>query len=582
MYGSTSRTEALLNENVINLRHYWRVLMANKWWIAGLVLVVVALTALIVTKLDSVYRATTTVLIESSEAKVVSIEDIYSVNTRNKEYFLTQFEILKSRELAERVITRLDLTNHPEFDPRRQQEFDWRDHVPEALAELKVWFPRDAAPLTESSIKAKVLAAFTERLSIAPVSNTQLVKISFDAGDPELAAQIANEMADVYIESFLEARLDMTRKAAGWLTGRLEGLKTKLKESEERLQAYRESEELVDASGVRALNSSELTDLTLRHVEARKRRSEAQNLMEQVEQYSSMSDFESLLQLPAIIQHDMVRALRTAEVEAERKIAELQDRYGPKHPAMVSAQAEANKVGANLRQQVMRVAQGIRSEYQIALETEKAVARQLAQAKDRLQQVNRKEFRLSELEREVETNRQLYDMFLTRAKETDETSGLQAAHARVIDAATASRVPVAPKTNLILLLAVVASLGIGVILAFVRDALDNTIKTPDDVEDKLQSNVLGLLPLTKTTQKGQPLEGFLADNKGTFAEAVRSLRTGMMLSSLDQPHKVIVVTSSLPGEGKSTVALNLAEALGQMERVLLVEADLRRPVLGKT
>src|SRR5690606_32920858 len=187
MYGSTSRTEALLNENVINLRHYWRVLMAKKWWIAGLVLVVVALTAFIVTKLDSVYRATTTVLIESSEAKVVSIEDIYSVNTRNKEYFLTQFEILKSRELAERVITRLDLTNHPEFDPRRQQEFDWRDHVPEALAELKVWFPRDAAPLTESSIKAKVLAAFTERLSIAPVSNTQLVKISFDAGDPELA-----------------------------------------------------------------------------------------------------------------------------------------------------------------------------------------------------------------------------------------------------------------------------------------------------------------------------------------------------------------------------------------------------------
>ncbi|HVK99614.1 MAG TPA: polysaccharide biosynthesis tyrosine autokinase, partial [Dongiaceae bacterium] len=581
MYANTRHTETLLDANIIDVRHYWSVLLHNKWWILGMGVVIAALAGLVATRIEPIYRATNTVLIENADTKVTTIDDLYGLNTRAKEYYLTQYEILKSRELAEALIKRLSLETHPVFDPRQNAAFDWHDLIPSWLDILNQWFPRDTAPLTEEQIKAQVLSRFTSALEVEPINNTQLVRINFDANDPALAAQIANEMADVYIESNLDARLQMTKKAAGWLTGRLEELSNRLKESEAKLQEYREKETLVEMGGVNTLNARELDELTLRYVAANNARSQAQNLLDQVRSTGSWASTEQMLQLPAIQSHDLVKSLRTAQVQADLKVAELSKRYGPRHPTMVAARAEADKARDELDQQIQRIARGIETDFQSAKETERAVASQLSRAKQDAQSVNRKEFRLSELQREVDTNRQLYDMFLSRAKEIGEAGGLQMAHARVVDPAQVPRVPVAPKTDLIMILALLASLGLGVLLAFVRDALDNTVKTPEDVEEKLNTRLLGFLPRTKSRSRQLPVEGFLSANFSRFAEAVRSLRTDIMLSSIDQPHKVVLVTSSLPSEGKSTVALNLAEALGQMEKVLLIEADLRKPVMAR-
>lgn len=581
MYASSRRTEALLDANIIDIRHYWNVLMHNKWWILALALILASLAGLIASRIEPVYRATTTVLIENSETQVTSIDDLYGLNTRAKEYYLTQFEILKSRELAEQLVDRMQLTNHPEFDPRQNATFDWHDYVPVWLDRLNQWFPRDSAPLTDEQVRAQVLNQFIKSLEVEPVNNTQLVRINFDSHDPALAARVADEMADVYIESNLEARLQMTQKAAGWLRGRLEALSTRLKESEARLQEYREQETLVDVAGVNSINARELDELTTRYVAASNVRAQAQNLLDQVRAAGPSPSAEQLMALPVILRHDLVKSLKNAQVKADGKVAELSKRYGQRHPAMVAARAEAEQARAELLQQVQRVAQGIESDYQAARESERAIEIQLKKAKQDAQSVNRKEFKLNELQREVETNRQLYDMFLTRAKETGEAGGLQMAHARVVDPAQLPRVPVAPKTNLIVALALLGGLGLGVLLAFVRDALDNTVKTPEDIEEKLNTRMLGFLPRTKARARHLPVEGFLSANFSRFAEAVRSLRTDIMLSSIDQPYKTVVVTSTLPGEGKSTVSLNLAEALGQMEKVLLIEADLRKPVLAR-
>ncbi|MGH1373380.1 MAG: GumC family protein [Cellvibrionaceae bacterium] len=561
-------------EEVIDLRHYWRVLMLHKWSIAGLSAVVTLLTVMVVFSMKPVYQATTTVLIESEQAKVLSIEDVYGLNTANKEYYLTQFEILKSRDLAERVIRRLKLDVHPLFDPRQQ----------EAGFSLRALIPVDSgdAEPTEQELFDSVVESFTEDLSISPVRNTQLVKIHYQSTDKALAARITNTLADVYIESHLEAKLSATRKAADWLSTRLGDLRSTLQASELRLQDYREEAELVDVKGVQTFDASELEELTKRFVDAKNQRSETETIYSQVQALGGSPSAEQLMAIPSVLRHPLIQNLKESQADADRRVAELSRRYGPKHPKMIAANSEAEVALKELRRQIERVGRGIGTDYRAAQQTEKAIEAQLAEAKKRFQGVNRKEFKLRELEREVTTNRHLYNMFLTRAKETDETGGMQAAHARVIDPAVPPRLPIKPKKALIVLLAMVVSGMFGVVVAFLLDALNNTIRTPDDVEEKLHVSMLGFLPFVKSNKSEQAFEGFLSDTKGNFAESIRTIRTGLMLSAIDEPHKITVITSSVPNEGKSTVSLNLAEAVGQMEKVLLIDADMRRPTLAKT
>lgn len=571
MVGQSNNAE--FREEVIDLRHYWRVLMQHKWNIAGLSFVVTLFAALVAYSMQPVYRATTTVLIENEQAKVLSIEDVYGLNTNGKEYFLTQFEILKSRNLSERVIERLNLTEHPLFDPRQQQGFSFKSLLPIDTAE---------EVLTQQDITDAVVAKFTGNLSIAPVRKTQLVKINFESPDAKLAALITNTMADVYIESHLQAKLDVTKKAADWLGARLGDLRENLQRSEATLQDFREREQLVDVAGVRTLDTDELKDLTQRLVEARNLRNQLETIQQQVKSLGRQATTEQLMGLSSILKHPLVQSLKESQAKADQKVAELSLRYGPKHPTMMAAQSEAQASLNELRRQVAGVAAGIQADYALAKQSETNLQQQLATSKGKLQKVSRKEFRLRDLQREVQTNRQLYDMFVTRAKETGEAGGLQAAHARVIDPAVAPRLPVKPKKALIVLLAAIVSGMFGVVVAFLLDALDNTVRTPDDVEEKLHASMLGFLPLVKTNKSEAAFEGFLSDSKGAFAEAIRTIRTGLMLSSLDEPHKITVITSSVPNEGKSTVSLNLAEAVGQMEKVLLIDADMRRPTLAKT
>jgi capsular exopolysaccharide synthesis family protein len=288
------------------------------------------------------------------------------------------------------------------------------------------------------------------------------------------------------------------------------------------------------------------------------------------------------MSIPSVLRHSLVQTLKESQVDTDRKVLELAKRYGPKHPKMVAANSDSDAAMNELRRQVVRVGLGIETDYRMAQQNERSLKVQLDETKKRLQGVNRKEFKLRELEREVQTNHHMYDMFFQRSKETDEAGGLQAAHARVIDPAVAPRVPIKPNKKLIVLLAMVVSGMLGVMLAFLQDALNNTVRTPDDVEEKLHAPMLGFLPLVKSNKSEHAFEAFLSDSKGNFAEAIRTIRTGLILSNLDEPHKITVITSSVPNEGKSTVSLNLAEAIGQMEKVLLIDADMRRPTLAKT
>ena len=558
----------------LDLVEYWRSIAKRKWSILGLVLLVALLTTLVVFSLRPSYRSTTTLLIEQGKSKVVSIEEVYNGMGGNREYYQTQVEILKSNELSRKVIQKLELTKHVDFDMRQDSAQPWWPTQ---------WFKSKVPPNDDDVLKT-ALKRLGDDLQIQPVRNSQLVQISFIAYDRELSAKVPNMLAELYIESDLEARVAMTQKASAWLTERMGDLRKKLESSEKSLQDYRERERIVDAKGLVLSGASRaLEDATSNLVSVRAKRAEAEALYNQVQSVKlgrAAGGYESI---PAVLRHPTVQRLKESEGDAERKLADASKRYGPEHPKMLQANAELAAARENVKRQIESVVSGVTKEYEIAKANEQAIERALGQSKAEIQGLNRKEFQLGVLEREAQANKQLYDMFGNRAKETNVGGELQSTVARVIDPATVPNYAYAPKKPQIVGIAAVIALLIGMMLSLLLDRLSNTINTAGEVESRLGLPMLGYLQkITGLGKKSTKSEmAFLIDNQSMFSESIRTLRTSVLMSALDTPKKVIVITSSVPEEGKTTVSFNLACALAQVKRVLLIDADLRRPKIGR-
>ncbi|MBL4623581.1 MAG: polysaccharide biosynthesis tyrosine autokinase, partial [Flavobacteriales bacterium] len=256
---------------------------------------------------------------------------------------------------------------------------------------------------------------------------------------------------------------------------------------------------------------------------------------------------------------------------------------GHKHPNIIATKSELKTAKNNTHKQIRRIVSGIKKEYEVARANERAVERELASSKNEARGINKKEYKLRILERDVSSNRQLYDMFLTRFKETNVSDDMQTTIARVVDPSVVSYIAHKPKKKLIVGIALVLGLFISVLLAFLLEYLDATFKSVEDVEKRLGMTVLGILPLLKDNIDDRSVKThFIENGKSNYSESIRTIRTGVMLSGLDNPHKIILVTSSVPSEGKSSLACNLAMAVGQMEKVLLIDADMRRPTIGRT
>jgi capsular exopolysaccharide synthesis family protein len=561
----------------LDVVEYWRAIAKRRWNILGLTLLVAILATLVVYSVRPTYRGTATLLIEQGKTKVVSIEEVYNQGlTGNREYFQTQVEILKSDDLARKVVQKLKLTSHPDFDPRQAE--------PGPVSRLVSVF-RDRPPQTEEEILKHVVERFKKDLQVQLVRNSQLVQITFTAYDKELSAAVPNTLADLFIESDLEARVAMTDKASQWLRDRMGELKTKVDASERALQDYRDREKIVDTKGLAFSGvTKQLEELTRSLVDAHAKRAEAESAYALVQQIRTGRSQTGYDMVPAVIRDPLVQKMKEAEGDAERRMSDAAKRYGPEHPKMIQAKAELEAARENTRRQIQFVVQGLAKEYDAAKANEAAVQNALAQSKSEIQGYNRKEFQLGILEREVQQNRNLYDMFVSRLKETSVGNEVQRTIARVVDPATVSAEAYGPKKAQIIGIASGIALILSAMLALLLDRLNNTLNSTSDVEVRLGVPALGVLQKIKGFAKKRGFISELAffnDTQSTFAEAVRTVRTSVLMSALDHQHKIVVVTSSVPEEGKTTLSFNLACALGQVKKVLLIDADLRRPKIGK-
>ena len=579
---------------------YLPIFFKRKWSIVFFILFSLLMGASVLILIKPIYRSTATLLIEPENAKLGDINNLFS-NVQTINYYATQYELLKSRGLIEQVKERLSLDSHEEFKPLQEQEplwlssrlDDWGITLPEWLPIdrlLPEWLPTVLAFAdsrnASNSVTEDFVDVYLKRLTIAPIKDSQLVNISFEAHDAELAANVANEHGKLYIENDIQSRLRTAQNAIKQLTERLPVLRTQLKASEAELQSFRERENLLEIEGVRTLATAQLNALSAQLVAADQRLLEIDTLYQSVRKAADQLQTDQRPALPTILKEDeILKGLLSKETTILNDLNELEALYSSKHPAITDANIKLAGVRSIIDQRIKALRDQVRQDYNIAAANRASVAEALDLAKTELREINRKEFKLNELERKVETNRNLVNTLERRIAEIDATEGIQTAKASIVNSAVVAATPITPDRKKILLIALVGGIMLGIGWSLLREYLDKSIKRIEDIEDRLHLPMLGFLPRIKPRKifhkkANKPELYFRNKPRSTFAEAIRNIRTNVLLSCVDDSRKIIVVTSPRAGEGKSVLALNLACALAENGKVLIMDADMRKPSLG--
>ncbi len=555
----------------------WRGLARRKWLIGLSALAGLALGWIAILLITPIYQASSTLLVESGKARVISIDEVVGSMGADREQLQTQVQFLRSREVALRVVRDLGLVKDPLFakavDAARGKAGNGT-----ASGTLPMPAAERTVTTTERDVKTDpleeaVLDAFYKMLDIELIRQSQLVLVKFSAADPVLAARIANKTAESFIQAEMDMRLQMTVRASEWLAERVAELKLKLDASERLVADARERANLIERKGgVAGSSSQQVDDLAKRLVDARVKRAQLEQLYNQVSPGASGRDDAS-----PVVNDPGVRRAREVLAETQNTFASISSRLGRSHPQYVNAESAVAAAQANLRRQTNSVQASIVKDYQAAVATERSLQKALDETKRAAQVDNRTEAEVSVLEQDAAANRQLYVTFLQRLKETGTTSAAQRPVGRIVDAAVMPSRPVHPRKTLLSLASALAGLLAGVGIALFLNQNDKSIGSIEELEETLGIPVVAALPLLPRAL--QKIRGRLAVERPDeyFSEMIRMGAASLHFSTLDRSVRSIAVTSAVASEGKSTVAVNLALALSRTSRVLLIDADLYRP-----
>jgi capsular exopolysaccharide synthesis family protein len=582
----------------LDLSHYWWLLWRRRW-LVGLFFVAVVLSVASVTfLLVPLYSAESVLMIESQSPQVLDIEEVLSESLLGSEhdYYKTQYELLKSRSLAEQVI--------------RTEQLTWSDLSPPRF--LISWAEdSDEAPARGSEIDPDWIDAYLARLAIAPLDKTHLVKVHFSSPDPELAARVVNAHARAYISRGLAFRNRASEDARRFLDEKLIELHERLRRSEAALNRYRSTEGIVSLDEKENMVVERLADLNRRMTEV-----EAQRIGYEAQfQVARRGDPNAL---SAVTKSDLISTLKEEIALLESQHSELSAQFNlnlpsarnPNRPRLEQLEARIEDIRRHLRRETSNIVNGIESALLKARAEEEALTEKLAEQKAAALRLKSSSVDYAILAREVETTRQLHEAVLLRVKETGLGAGLQSSNVFVIDPARAPLEPISPRVGRNIALAILMGLLGGLALVLAADYLDNTLRSPEDAEHYLQLPSLGFVPdfralgsqnqpqiggeqklLSARASRWNPLNGErrrpspslqrarLQQNPFSVAsEAYRAVRTSLLLSKPDEAPRVIAFTSARTSEGKTATVLNMAAAFAQLgRRVLVIDADLRRP-----
>ena len=585
-------------DKVPDLLEYGRVIKKRRATILTIAFVVFTIGLFATLKEKPVYRARVLVEIQKENPDIPTLQELFQVESISDTYLETQYRILKSENLARRVIADLKLDRLTEF---YQPASWWIRPKQEASLSPAVDAGGNVSP--ESVIDNEVLKKFQDRLDVEPLKRSRLVEVSFESNDRNLAAQVVNTLAATYIQQNLEARWQASQKASEWLSQQLLGMKSKLEKSEDDLQQYARDNGLLFLETDKGTSENIVTQ-RLRQLQEELTKSQADRYeKESLYLLVQQGDFASL---PGVFNNKLMQDLTEKLAELERERSRLTSIFNPDYPQVKEIQSQIDESQTTLSGERERAAKAITNDYRAAVGRENMLQQAFKDQQREADLIAEKSVQYNILKREADTNKQLYVGLLEKLKETGVSTSMKATNIRVIDPAYPPKKPDSPRIPLNLSLALLLGLSLGIGAAFLQEHLDNSFKTAGEIERFLQLPALASVPAIESSTNGNghglyARARHLANDKHRstsivpswnriegngqntpLAEAFHELRTSVLLSTAKHPPRTLLVTSAKGGEGKTTVAANLAVSLAQLgEKVLLIDADLRRPSLHK-
>ncbi|MDH5545914.1 MAG: polysaccharide biosynthesis tyrosine autokinase [Gammaproteobacteria bacterium] len=523
------------------------------------------------------YRTSVTLVVDSNKSAQYSIHTPVGL-TRSLNYEQAQIELIRSRAVAEAVISNLGLKKHADFLPQKKGMLDIViSKVTGANQEAKISREERDEGLEEIPIYIK---AFAQRLDVAYESAKSIIRISYESTDKVIAAKVANEIVAVYLEVLKKVKNESDVNTAGWLSARLEEVRKTLVQSEARLKAFQVEKSIVDSNDENSVRSSKLGGITSQIVKARAMRADAEAVYNEAKKIVSASGVKAI---SSIVDDDQLLEAKLRESDANREVSLLSKRYGEKHPKMKAARSRYQQLSAQAKAEAQRVFRRVKRSLDLALEQEKETDALYKQLQQELASTKDKQFELAKMEMDVSTNRELYDLLLMRLKEADINRADNVADVRVLDPAAVPSAPYKPNRTKIMLFSFLIGFGLSLGMAVIREANDPTFKTAEDLLSIPGVPVLGIMPqLSRREIRKYSAEKIaVGKSRSSAAEAINNIRTNVIFSSSDRAPKITLVTSAVASEGKTTVSSNLAISMSMLGPTLLIEADTRRPRVGE-
>ncbi len=556
----------------VNLLDYWRMMVKRRVTIGICVLVFLSFGLAFTLLSTPLYRASATVQVEREAARLVHTKDDNEGERAQGDdlsFYSTQIQLLQSRALAQRVVRVLGLSNNNDFLTRRSAS---------PIGQLI-----HLAHLGGSSVPGKVSATPEQRESQATnlvavglhaevVRGSHIFKISYSGPDPNLSAAIANAFADQFIQSNLDRRFEASNYARAFLDNKLQDIRNKLEDSERRQVAYAQAQQIIDVDEGKPLSNGTLESLNTAVDSARDERIKAQALWEQARNSSGLG-------LPQVESNAAIQQLEADKGKLASQYQEGLQTYNADYPKMQQIKAQIDEVNRQIQAQVNDVKTSLQSQYVAAAHLEQMLSGQLGQAKTGSLDLRERSIQYDTLQREVDTNKSLYDGLLQSYKEVGIAGGVGTNNISIVDRALAPNLPYQPNWLLNLGLATLLGALVGGAVAFALEHVDESLRVPQEIEQRLGLPLLGATP---ALEKGVVPAVALADFRSPFSEAHYSIRTALQFATGDGVPQSLLVTSSRPGEGKSTTTVALSRCFAQLGmRVLVIDADLRNPSIHR-
>jgi len=588
----------------IHLRDYLNVILKRKSIVAIFLSAVVILTIVFSLMVTPMYIATTVVRIDKESPNILTFKGV-QIDSSAADYYQTQYEILKSRNMAERIIRHLNLTDNQDFLPPKDtlskiQGFVYENTIGVFSNIFLLFSTRQSPDKTPSNpansqsagsdIPEYLISSLISRLEVSPVKNSQLVKVSFVSQNPEMSMNVANAVAQTYITFDLESRIFASDDAKEFLHSQIELMKNKTEEAEKTLNTYAAKNEIIFTTSNNNLYTQKLSDISASLNNVTTERIQKEALYREVK--------ESGLNNPIILNNPMIQGLRKEHATIEAEYYNLIKVYTPEYPKMKSLKSQMDAITNRISQETAKIIQSTELDYRNALKKEDHLTKALNSQKQKVISFQGSAAQYEVLKRDVDVNKGLYDSLLQRLNEVSVSASNKATNIQILDKAILPKSPFKPNLTFNVILAIIFGLTGGIGIVFLVEYFDNSIKDTDDIEKKADLPMLGVIPHIEEVREAvassnkpmirhevEPQQSNLpmvADHKNTnpVIEAFRSIGAFILLSSSEKPPKTILITGPVEKIGKTSVAINIAKAMREkLGRGILIDADLRRPRL---